>query len=321
MSSLRKTSVLWEEIDEDADHQRIDNFLLHRLKGVPKSHIYRILRSGEVRVNSGRVDATYRLKIGDRVRIPPVEVASAKVGPLHAPKWGATPLIQAILYEDEGLLALNKPAGVAVHGGSGISLGVIEQLRTERPKARFLELAHRLDRDTSGVLLIAKKRSMLVALHDMMRTGSMDKRYYALARGQFKEEKKVVKENLHKFLTESGERRVMVREDGKASQTIFRRKRRFEEATLLEAQLLTGRTHQIRVHLAHLGCPIAGDDKYGDFAWNKALARQGLKRMFLHAASLRFIHPVQEIQIKLEASLPLELTQFLERLTPLTHAI
>ena len=321
MSSLRKTSVLWEEIDEDADHQRIDNFLLTRLKGVPKSHIYRILRSGEVRVNSGRVDATYRLKIGDRVRIPPVEVAPAKAGPLHAPKWGAAPLSQAILYEDEGLLALNKPAGVAVHGGSGISLGVIEQLRAERSKARFLELAHRLDRDTSGILLIAKKRSMLVALHDMMRTGAMDKRYYALARGQFKEEKKVFKESLHKFLTESGERRVMVRDDGKASQTVFRRKQRFAEATLLEAQLMTGRTHQIRVHLAHLGCPIAGDDKYGDFAWNKALARQGLKRMFLHAASLHFIHPVQELPLKLEAALPQELSQFLQRLTPLTHAL
>ncbi len=321
MSSLRKTSVLWEEIDEDADHQRIDNFLLNRLKGVPKSHIYRILRSGEVRVNSGRVDATYRLKIGDRVRIPPVEVAPAKARPLNAPKWGAAPIAQAILYEDEGLLALNKPAGVAVHGGSGISLGVIEQLRAERPKARFLELAHRLDRDTSGILLVAKKRSMLVALHDMMRAGVMDKRYFALARGQFKEEKKVVKESLHKFLTESGERRVMVREDGKASQTIFRRKQRFEEATLLEAQLMTGRTHQIRVHLAHLGCPIAGDDKYGDFAWNKVLARQGLKRMFLHAASLRFIHPVQEAPLELEAALPQELSQFLERLTPLAHAL
>jgi len=321
MASLRKTSVIWEEIDEDADHQRIDNFLLNRLKGVPKSHIYRILRSGEVRVNSGRVDATYRLKIGDRVRIPPVAVAPAKAAPLHAPKWGAAPLAQAILYEDDGLLALNKPAGVAVHGGSGISLGVIEQLRAERPKARFLELAHRLDRETSGILLIAKKRSMLVALHEMMRSGAMDKRYYALARGQFKDEKKVVKESLHKFLTESGERRVMVREDGKVSQTIFRRKQRFEEATLLEAQLMTGRTHQIRVHLAHLGCPIAGDDKYGDFAWNKALARQGLKRMFLHAASLSFIHPVQEAPLKLEAALPPELNQFLERLAPLTHAL
>ncbi|NDU92363.1 MAG: RluA family pseudouridine synthase [Ferrovum sp.] len=321
MGSLRKTSVIWEEIDEDADHQRIDNFLLNRLKGVPKSHIYRILRSGEVRVNSGRVDATYRLKIGDRVRIPPVEVPTAKAVPINAPKWGAAPLARAILYEDDGLLALNKPSGVAVHGGSGISLGVIEQLRAERPKTRFLELAHRLDRETSGILLIAKKRSMLVALHDMMRSGAMDKRYYALARGQFKDEKKVVKESLHKFLTESGERRVMVRDDGKISQTIFRRKQRFEEATLLEAQLMTGRTHQIRVHLAHLGCPIAGDDKYGDFAWNKVLARQGLKRMFLHAVSLRFIHPAQEAPLTLEAALPPELNQFLERLTPLTHAL
>ncbi len=321
MASLRKTSVIWEEIDEDADQQRIDNFLLNRLKGVPKSHIYRILRSGEVRVNSGRIDATYRLQIGDRVRIPPMDVVPAKAGPAHAPKWGAAPLAHAILYEDEALLALNKPAGVAVHGGSGISLGVIEQLRAERPNARFLELAHRLDRDTSGVLLIAKKRSMLVSLHEMMRAGTMDKRYYALARGQFKEEKKVVRESLHKFLTESGERRVMVREDGKVSQTVFRRKQRFEEATLLEAQLMTGRTHQIRVHLAHLGCPIAGDDKYGDFTWNKALARQGLKRMFLHAASLRFIHPQQEVPLKLEASLPPDLNQFLERLTPLAHAL
>ncbi len=321
MFSLRKTSVIWEEIDEDADNQRIDNFLLNLLKGVPKSHIYRILRSGEVRVNSGRVDATYRLKIGDRVRIPPVQVAPAKSGSINAPKWGAVPLTEVILYEDEGLLALNKPAGVAVHGGSGISIGVIEQLRAERPKTRFLELVHRLDRDTSGILLVAKKRSMLLAMHEMLRTGAMDKRYLALVRGQFKEEKKIVKAGLHKFLTESGERRVMVRDDGKVSQTIFRRRQRFQGVTLLEAQLMTGRTHQIRVHLAHLGYPIAGDDKYGDFVWNKGLAKQGLKRMFLHAASLRFIHPVQETPLVMEAPLPPDLAQFLERLPPFTHAL
>ncbi len=321
MSSLRKTSVIWEEIDEDADNQRIDNFLLNLLKGVPKSHVYRILRSGEVRVNSGRVDAMYRLKIGDRVRIPPVQVAPAKSGSINAPKWGGALLGEVILYEDEGLLALNKPAGVAVHGGSGISIGVIEQLRVERPKTRFLELVHRLDRDTSGILLVAKKRSMLVAMHEMLRTGATDKRYLALVRGQFREEKKVVKASLHKFLTESGERRVMVRDDGKVSQTVFRRRQRFQEVTLLEAQLMTGRTHQIRVHLAHLGYPIAGDDKYGDFAWNKALVKQGLKRMFLHAASLRFIHPVQATPLVLEAPLPPDLARFLERLTPLTHAL
>ena len=258
MQPLGKRSVVWEEIGEESAGQRIDNYLLGALKGVPKSHVYRILRGGEVRVNSGRVDATYRLKEGDKVRIPPVRMEQRPLLPPNSLPKGAPRLMEMVIYEDEGLIALNKPAGLAVHGGSGIRMGVIEQLRQELPKARFLELVHRLDRETSGVLLIAKKRATLLGLHEMMRAGGgMDKRYLVLAQGLFRDEKRAVKESLYKYNTVSGERRVRVQADGQESQTIFRRLERFQEATLLEAQLLTGRTHQIRVHLAHVGYPVA----------------------------------------------------------------
>lgn len=321
MQPIGKRSVVWEEIGEESTGQRIDNYLLGALKGVPKSHVYRILRGGEVRVNSGRVDATYRLKEGDKVRIPPVRMEQRPLLPPNSLPKGAARLMEAVIYEDEGLIALNKPAGLAVHGGSGIRMGVIEQLRQELPKARFLELVHRLDRETSGVLLIAKKRATLLGLHELMRAGGgMDKRYLVLAQGQFRDAKRAVKESLYKYTTGSGERRVRVQEDGQEAHTIFRRLERFHEATLLEAQLLTGRTHQIRVHLAHCGCPVAGDDKYGDFPWNKELAKQGLKRMFLHAASLRFKHPISDQPLNLEVPLPSELARFLTHLTPLTHA-
>jgi 23S rRNA pseudouridine955/2504/2580 synthase len=321
MQPIGKRSVVWEEIGEESAGQRIDNYLLGALKGVPKSHVYRILRGGEVRVNSGRVDATYRLKEGDKVRIPPIRMEQRPLLPPNCLPKGAPRLMEAVIYEDEGLIALNKPAGLAVHGGSGIRMGVIEQLRQELPKARFLELAHRLDRETSGVLLIAKKRATLLGLHELMRAGGgMDKRYLVLAQDQFRDAKRAVKESLHKYTTAGGERRVRIQEDGQESHTIFRRLKRFQEATLLEAQLLTGRTHQIRVHLAHLGCPVAGDDKYGDFPWNKELAKQGLKRMFLHAASLRFKHPITEAPIYLEVPLPPELARFLTHLTPVTDA-
>jgi 23S rRNA pseudouridine955/2504/2580 synthase len=275
---------------------------------VPKSHIYRILRSGEVRVNKKRVDQTYRLRLGDQVRIPPVRVAE-KEAQEYVPA-----LEFPVIYEDDAILAINKPSGVAVHGGSGVSFGVIEQLRSARPQAKFLELVHRLDRETSGVLLLAKKRSALTAMHEIMREGQSDKRYYTLVLGQWKNAKQHVKLPLHKFDTPQGEKRVMVREDGMASHTIFTLQKSWPQFSLLEAQLKTGRTHQIRVHLSHLGFPIAGDDKYGDFARNKELMKQGLKRMFLHAHSISFNHPLSGEPLQLTAPLPKELQAFIDKL-------
>lgn len=303
------------EVDDSAAGQRIDNFLLRRCKGVPKSHVYRILRSGEVRVNKGRVDATYRLALGDVVRIPPVRMAEPGVA---APVPAAT---FPVLFEDDCLLAIDKPAGVAVHGGSGVSFGVIEQLRRALPHVRFLELVHRLDRETSGILLLAKKRAALLGMHEQIRHSRMDKRYLACVAGEWTERQRVVKEPLFKYLTPGGERRVRVQADGQAAHTVFRRVETCGGYTLLEAELKTGRTHQIRVHLAHLGTPIAGDDKYGDFALNKALARTGavpaLRRMFLHAWRLRLTHPVTGAPIALEAALPPECEHFLQQLRDL----
>ena len=308
MNDLRKESVTWTEIDEGSCEQRIDNFLCKLLKGVPKSHIYRILRSGEIRVNKKRVDQTYRLQLGDQVRIPPVRVAEPQ-------QRDYVPALEfPTLYEDDALLVIDKPSGVAVHGGSGVSFGVIEQLRSARPQAKFLELVHRLDRETSGVLLLAKKRSALTAMHEIMREGHSDKRYLTLVLGPWKNAKQHVKLPLHKFDTPQGEKRVMVREDGQASHTIFALQKSWPEYTLLEAQLKTGRTHQIRVHLSHLGFPIAGDDKYGDFARNKLLMKQGLKRMFLHAHSIAFNHPLTGEGMRLVAPLPKELERFIARL-------
>jgi 23S rRNA pseudouridine955/2504/2580 synthase len=275
---------------------------------VPKSHIYRILRSGEVRVNKKKVDQTYKLKLGDQLRIPPVRVAE-KVETAYVPAAEFP-----VIYEDDAILAINKPSGVAVHGGSGVSFGVIEQLRSARPEAKFLELVHRLDRETSGVLLLAKKRSALTAMHEIMREGNSDKRYYALVLGKWLNVKQHVKLPLYKFETPQGEKRVMVREDGKASHTIFSLLKNWPEFSLLEAHLKTGRTHQIRVHLSHLGFPIAGDDKYGDFARNKELIKQGLKRMFLHAHSISFAHPLTGEPLSLSAPLPKELQSFVDRL-------
>ncbi|MDX8399545.1 MAG: RluA family pseudouridine synthase [Gallionellaceae bacterium] len=308
MNGLSKESVTWVEIDEGSCDQRIDNFLCKHLKGVPKSHIYRILRSGEIRVNKKRVNQTCRLKLGDQVRIPPVRVAEKAVAPyVPANEF-------PILYEDDALLVINKPAGTAVHGGSGVSFGVIEQMRSARPQAKFLELVHRLDRETSGVLLLAKKRSALVAMHEIMREGNSDKRYFALVLGQWKNVKQHVKFPLHKFDTPRGEKRVMVREGGQASYTIFSLQKSWPDFTLLEAHLKTGRTHQIRVHLSHLGFPIAGDDKYGDFARNKELMKQGLKRMFLHAHSISFKHPLTGEPLSISAPLAPELQKFIDRL-------
>lgn len=313
MSEISKASVSLVTVDENADGQRIDNFLARHLKGVPKSHLYRILRSGEVRVNGKRVDASGRLQAGDVVRIPPVRTA-APAAPA-ASGGMAVPKLQAqVLFEDEAMLAIAKPAGVAVHGGSGISRGVIEQLRHERPQAKFLELVHRLDRETSGVLLLAKKRSALVALHEAMRTNAVEKRYLMLVHGQWRDQKRRVTLPLRKYLLANGERRVSVDDEGQHSETIFHFKERLGEFSLLEAQLITGRTHQLRVQLAHLGFPIAGDDKYGDFALNKQLQKQGLKRMFLHSADTRLRHPLSGEPLHLVAPLPPELQQFLGQL-------
>lgn len=324
MIDLSKTSSVVSEsssamltVDEGSAGQRIDNFLTKTLKGVPKSHLYRILRSGEVRVNKKRIDATYRLILGDLVRIPPIR-ATAPEAPSESLRPVTARFEQSVIFEDDAMLALDKPAGFAVHGGSGVSRGVIEQLRMERPHAKFLELVHRLDRETSGVLMIAKKRSALVALHDAMRSNHMDKRYLMLVSGDWQEKKKRVVLTLHKHHTANGERRVNVveraNEETQESETIFHLRKNFGEFTLLEAQLITGRTHQLRVQLAHLGFPIVGDDKYGDFALNKALQKRGLKRMFLHSAETGIRHPLSGEKLKLVAPLPAELEKFLQKL-------
>jgi 23S rRNA pseudouridine955/2504/2580 synthase len=294
-------------VDEGRAAQRVDNFLLRELKGVPRSHVYRLLRGGEVRVNSRRVDATYRLQAGDRIRIPPVRTSGAPGRRPPAPPDPGFPVI----FEDDALLVIDKPAGVAVHGGSGVSFGVIEQLRAAHPERRFLELVHRLDRETSGLLILAKKRAGLVAMHDALREGRVVKRYLALVRGAWTRVARSVELPLRKRVTPTGARHVSVEEGGQSSRTEFRLVERCGEFSLVEATLATGRTHQIRVHLAHLGFPILGDDRYGDFELNRSLAKRGLKRMFLHARALGFDHPVGGARVELEAPLPKELDRFL----------
>lgn len=275
------------EIGPEQEGQRIDNFLTTYLKGVPKSFIYRVLRSGEVRVNKGRAKPTYRLKEGDTVRIPPMRRGEPQTAGAPGKKLVAL-LNESILYEDAGLLIINKPSGIAVHGGSGVSFGVIEILRAARPEAPFLELVHRLDRDTSGCLMIAKKRSALRHIHQLLREEGMEKRYQALIQGPWHGGERRVTAALRKNVLQSGERVVRVEAEGKQSQTLFRPLQRWPMATLVEAVPLTGRTHQIRVHAAHLGQPIAGDEKYGDAEFNRAMQEKGLRRLFLHAASLSF---------------------------------
>jgi 23S rRNA pseudouridine955/2504/2580 synthase len=303
-----KLSVRFVEVSADYEGQRIDNFLLRELKGVPKSHIYRLLRSGEVRVDKGRVQAETKLQAGQQVRIPPVRQSTVE-------KPAAPPQQFPVVFEDAGLVVIDKPAGIAVHGGSGVSFGVIESLRRARPQAKFLELVHRLDRETSGLLMIAKKRSVLTALQDALRERDTDKRYFALVFGRFEGQQKMVKDSLVKLTNAQGERFVRVAaggEEGLASKTGFTVKARFEvqgeHFTLLEARLFTGRTHQIRVHLQHLGLPIVGDPKYGDFERNRKLARakapQRFERMFLHAHSLSFLNPGTEATQSLSAPLP-----------------
>jgi 23S rRNA pseudouridine955/2504/2580 synthase len=311
MKELSKESATWHEVGDESAGQRLDNYLTKLLKGVPKSHIYRILRSGEVRINSRRVEPGYRVRTGDRMRLPPLR--TAKPAPVRTPRPVAR-LGAEVLYEDDHLLAINKPAGVAVHGGSGISRGVVEQLRLERPEARFLELVHRLDRETTGVLLLAKRRPALTELHRQLREGQVRKIYCALVKGHWREGKRSVELPLQKYVSGTGERRVSVRQDGLSAHTVFHLRQNWAGFSLLEAELKTGRTHQIRVHLAHIGYPIAGDDKYGDFALNRQLAKQGLKRMFLHASQVVCAHPHSGATLKLEAPLPADLRGFLSTL-------
>jgi 23S rRNA pseudouridine955/2504/2580 synthase len=297
-----RPKVTLVEVGEESAAQRIDNFLLRRLRGVPKSHVYRVLRSGEVRVNSGRVGPDYRLKIGDRVRVPPVRMSAAVKT--------ARPAEFPVVHEDASLLVVDKPSGVAVHGGSGVSFGVIESLRASRPQTKVLELAHRLDRDTSGLLIVCKKRSALVELHRQLREGEVEKVYATIVKGTPAEQSFELAEPLHKYVTGSGERRVSVGEGGKSALTRVKLMKRGSDFSLLEVRLLTGRTHQIRVHLAHAGHPVLGDDKYGDFELNRALAKRGVKRLFLHASRLAFAHPLTGERLRLEARLPGEMAAF-----------
>lgn len=315
-------------VGADAAGQRLDNYLLRIAKGVPKSHIYRIVRSGEVRVNRSRASVDQRLAEGDQLRVPPLRTAAPEAG-RHPPLIRGE--VPPVLFEDEHLLAVDKPAGLAAHGGSGVSHGLIELVRAARPNQPFLELAHRLDRETSGVLLLAKSRRCLVGLHAMLREGEVDKRYLALVAGRWLNDRQHVKLALTKYVTREGERRVSVDDEGMEAHTVLNLRERFDGGkargatpatfpsfSLLEAELKTGRTHQIRVHLAHLGFPILGDDKYGDFDLNRRAARgefgPRMPRMFLHAASTRFVHPVTGEHLQLDSSLPRDCSDFIDGL-------
>ncbi len=321
-ATVTAPAVKWLVVDVESAGQRLDNFLMRHLKGVPKTHVYRIIRSGEVRINKGRAAADTRVEAGDEVRLPPVRISEKVAEKAARPVPGREfpPLM-----EDEHLLAIDKPAGVAVHGGSGVSFGVIEQLRQARPQARLLELVHRLDRETSGILLVAKKRSALKHLQDQFRERETGKTYLALVQGEWPERLKVIDQPLHKYLLPDGERRVKVTTpddpDGMRSITLVKVAQRLQGCTLLEVTIKTGRTHQIRVHLASQGHPIAGDDKYGDFEWNKALYKQGLRRMFLHAWRLQFNHPASAERVALQADLPPELQQHLSHVQLQTPSV
>jgi 23S rRNA pseudouridine955/2504/2580 synthase len=305
--------VRFVTVDESGEGQRVDNFLLRHLKGVPKTLVYRVLRKGEVRVNKGRVKPTYKLAVGDVVRIPPVRLPAAgeKVAPSERQR---AEILDSILYEDERLIIINKPSGWAVHGGSGVSLGIIEALRAARPELKQVELAHRLDRDTSGCLMLAKKRSALKLLQELQRKGGIEKRYLALLAGRWRKGKATVDAPLRKNTLAGGERVVRVDPEGKPSRTFFRAMNRYDGATLVEATLDTGRTHQIRVHAAHLGFPILGDPKYGDVAANRTFREMGLKRLFLHAHSLAFTWPDTGKRFTIKAPLPPELQAVVDRL-------
>ena len=312
-SKQKNSQVRVVEVKPDFQGQRIDNFLMTYLKGAPRTFIYRILRRGEVRVNKGRIKASYRVQAGDQVRIPPMRLPEPKAG-IEPGEGLKRRLEESILYEDKRFLVINKPSGVAVHGGSGVSYGLIEALRSLRPHEHHLELVHRLDRDTSGCLLISKKRSALRILHELMRENRIDKRYWALLAGQCEWKTRMVDAALRKNTLKGGERIVRVDADGKPAKTRFRCLRRFRDATLVEAHLLTGRTHQIRVHVASMGHPVLGDVKYGDEPSNRTMKVKGLRRLFLHAATLRFRWPDEKEDIVIDAPLEKVLLDVLERL-------
>ncbi len=304
------------EIQTEQEGQRLDNFLINQLKGVPKSHIYRIIRKGEVRVNRKRIKPDYRLQAGDAVRVPALRVSDTSEKELASP--GARVLERlrnSILYEDEGLLILNKPAGIAVHGGSGLSYGAIEALRVLYPNAPFLELVHRLDRDTSGCLMIAKKRSTLRRLHELLRTGGMRKQYLALLKGRWQGGSRTINAALRKNTLQSGERMVSVDETGKEATSVFKPLTLYAKVSLVQVTLVHGRTHQIRVHAKHINHPIAGDDKYGDEEFNHYMQDKGIKRLFLHAHSLAFQIPDTGQKIDVTAPLSADLQQVLTKLS------
>ena len=317
--TISKDSVSLITVAEHEAGQRLDNYLIKILKGVPKSHIHRIIRAGEVRLNKKRCKPDSRIQTGDLLRIPPVRTAEKQRSSENRAQ--AVPAREfTIIYEDDALLVIDKPAGTAVHGGSGVSFGVIEQIRRARPEARYLELVHRLDKDTSGLLMIAKKRSALVKLHEAIRNDHPKKIYLALGVGKLPNDSFHVKLPLFKYTGAQGEKMVRVSEDGQSAHTIFRVLNRFSDdllhqvglsqLTLVQATLKTGRTHQIRVHLQSQQCPIAGDERYGDYQANKRLQKLGLKRMFLHAAELHLNHPLTGEKLILKAPLPQELAQF-----------
>ncbi|OQW96089.1 MAG: 23S rRNA pseudouridine(955/2504/2580) synthase [Beggiatoa sp. IS2] len=319
LTTLKSQQVTYLTIVADYAGQRIDNFLLTHCKGVPKSHIYRILRTGEVRINQGRVKPTYRLQMGDTLRLPPIQYLQSE-SPQTPNAHILQRLTQSVVYEDASLLVINKPAGLAVHGGSGIDFGVIEGLRALYPNAKNMELVHRLDRETSGCLMIAKKRSLLRQLHELLREGKIRKHYLALVKGAWPARLTQVELPLHKNVLQSGERFVRVNIEGKPSQSQFKVIQHFATATLLQVRPLTGRTHQIRVHTAHQGHPIAGDEKYGDETFNRYLRDFALKRLFLHATQLEI---GLDSPITVNAPLPTDLQQVLQRLTTsaeTTHA-
>ena len=303
-------NVNFIEIDEQNSGQRIDNFLFNHLKSVPKGHIYKIIRKGEVRVNKGRIKQTYKLQSGDNVRIPPITVTEKP--PKPSPGRSLLNLIEhSIIFEDDCLMAINKPSGVAVHGGSGVSYGIIEALRALKPDYNFIELIHRLDRDTSGCLLIAKKRSALVSVQNLLRHRQTDKRYLTLLCGKVGFARKKVTAPLLREELKSGERFVRVDKNGKESTSYFTKLQEFKDSTLMEVKIVTGRTHQIRVHSQFLGHHVAGDSKYGNYACNQRLKKRGLKRLFLHSSEITFKHPESDIKMTIKAPLTEELDIFL----------
>tara|TARA_B100000035_G_scaffold233403_1_gene201629 strand:+ start:5921 stop:6895 length:975 start_codon:yes stop_codon:yes gene_type:complete len=319
MVGTLNNNVRYELIDEGSNGQKIDNYLIKIIKNVPKSHIYKLLRSGQVRVNKKRVKTDFRLSIGDKVRIPPFKSPSKQSKKVISIRPEQKVLIEnAVIYEDDYLIAINKPSGLAVHGGSGLNFGLIELLRNSRPESKFLELIHRIDKETSGIILIAKKRKALVEIHRQMRKRSIHKKYQAMVNGKWVKKQMIVDLNLLKISSSDGQKKVKVLPKhenlggSKDSRSVFFLRKTFPHLSMLDVKLVTGRTHQIRVHLSHLGFPIVGDDKYGNFSLNKTQKKFGFKRMFLHAGELGFVHPLTEKDLFLTAPLPKEFIELQE---------